>query len=149
MATFKITLGAQKEDKTRVVQIRVIHKRVVRRISTSLYVAPDQLTKGLKIKDYRIIDACDDLIRRCRKIMLELGDVVQSMDADDFTKYIKDRLTQGDKWHLDFIQYGIDKASKMTEGTGRITMSAINALKRFVKSDHLDISQITAKFLFS
>lgn len=149
MATFKITLGAQKEDKTRVVQIRVIHKRVVRRISTSLYVAPDQLTKGLKIKDYRIIDACDDLIRRCRKIMLELGDVVQSMDADDLTKYIKDRLTQGDKWHLDFIQYGMNKTSEMSKGTAALTVSAINAIKRFTKSDQLDISQVTAKFLFS
>ena len=149
MATFKITLGVPKEDKTRVVQIRVIHQRVVRRISTTIYVSPDQLTRGGKIKDHRILDSCDDILRKCRKIMIELGDISQSMDVDDLVKHIKDRLTQGDKWRLDFIKYGYLKSTEMTKGTGGITVSALNALKRFVKSDHLDISQITAKFLLS
>ena len=81
--------------------------------------------------------------------MIELGDISQSMDVDDLVKHIKDRLTQGDKWRLDFIKYGYLKSTEMTKGTGGITVSALNALKRFVKSDHLDISQITAKFLLS
>lgn len=149
MATVKITLGNKRTDHTRLVQIRIIHNRLVRRIGTTIYVTPAQLTKSLKIKDHRIIDACDDILRRCRKILFEIRDISQSMDADTLTEYVKDRLEHGDKWRLDFIQYGYLKSTEMTKGTGGITVSALNALKRFVKSDHLDISQITAKFLLS
>lgn len=147
MATFKAEVQNKRADGTYNVRIRVTHNREIRRMSTNLYVTGEDLTKSLKIKSVNIIDKCDDLIKKCRKVCNDLDFELFNMPIDDLVIKIKKYLQGRDKFYLDFIQYTKDKASKMKKGTGDTYLNMLNALKRFIRRDSLDISEISTNFL--
>ncbi len=69
MATFKATIKKDKQraDKTWNVLIRFTHNRKTRYLSTTMYVTKKDLTASFRIKNQRILDRCDELIREYRK----------------------------------------------------------------------------------
>ncbi|MDR1716537.1 MAG: site-specific integrase [Prevotella sp.] len=148
MATFKAEVQNKRADGTYNVRIRVTHNRQIRRISTNLYVTGEDLTiKSLKIKNIRIIKKCEYLIQECREVCNDQGFELFNIPIDDLVAKLKNRLQGGDKFYLDFIQYTKDKASGMKKGTGNIYLSMLSSLKRFIKRESLDISEINTNFL--
>ena len=133
------------------VKIRVTFKRESRYISTTVVVSGSDLARGsLKIKNAAVNDKLDSLIREIRSVVSDIKPVVlDTMDCSYVLSYICKRMkTDGEEFRLDFIAYGLEKASKMSPGTGLNYRVALNALSRYVGSDSLDISAITSRFLY-
>lgn len=84
MATFKAEVIPchMRQDKTWNVKIRITHNRGVKRVSTPWYVTADQMTRGYKIKDQRVLALLDETIRTYRERFAALGMGAASMDID-------------------------------------------------------------------
>lgn len=149
MATFKPEIQNKRADGTYNVRIRVTHNRQIKRISTSIYATPADLTKSLSIKNVRIQNLCDDIIIKCRDFCSGLGFAINTMSIDELIDKLKNHLQGGDKFELDFINYANQKIEEMSEGTAVNYRVMVNALRRFIMRDDLDISEISASFLRS
>ena len=147
MATFKTEIQNKRADGTYNVRIRITHNRAIRRLSTNIFVTGEDLTKGLKIKNQTVLDQCEDLLRKCREACNALGYGINALEIDELVDKLKMHLQGGERFKLDFINYMVCKAADMNKGTGGIYLNAANALRRFLKRDTLDISEISAKFL--
>jgi integrase len=145
MATFKAEIQNRRADGTYQVRIRVTHNRVVRRISTHLFVTAADLTRGLKIKNTFIIEKYNALISKCRDACNNI-DNIKTLSADDLADRLKIHLQGGERFSLDFIGYMKTKATGMKKSTGDTYINAANALLRF-KPNGVDVSVINAQFL--
>lgn len=149
MATFKALVYADslRRDGTYNVKIRVTHNRKSLKVSTTLYVTADDLTRGLKLKSKNIIDQTNEVIRSWRNIVNELGQPAEYMDVKQIVEHIKETERNGNGFKLDFIAYGRRVIEKKSEGTARSYKPALSCLERFMRGRPLDISMVTAKFL--
>ena len=127
------------------VKIRVTHKRQSIKVATNIYVDSSQVTRSGKIKDARINDQCNDIVRKWRNLANELGDA-EDISVSEVVRFIREHQRRA-TFSLDFIEYGRKVASSMKSGTGQNYMVALNALCRFIGGQSLDIRHITAKFL--
>ncbi len=147
MATFKAEIQNKRADGTYNVRIRVTHNRIVRRLSTNIYVTSQDLTRSGKIKNAKVIDQCEGLIAKCRNVCNDLGFEINKIEIDALLDKLKTKLDGGDKFRLDFIAYTKKKAESMNPGTGGIYKNMLSALQRYIKRDSLDISEINTAFL--
>ncbi|KAA6352387.1 hypothetical protein EZS27_000337 [termite gut metagenome] len=147
MPTFKIEIQNKRADGTYNVRIRIIHNREVRRLSTNIYVTNADLTRSLKLKNQQVIERCEFLIQRCREACNKLDYGIMALPIDELINRIKTHLTGGNHFHLDFIKYTKQKTIKMNPGTASTYLIMLNALQRYIKCDHLDITEINTAFL--
>jgi hypothetical protein len=147
MATFKAEIQNRRADGTYNVRIRITHNRAVRRLSTNLYITDKDLTRGGKIKNAQVLSQCEVLIGKCRTACNNMGYAINALSIDELADRVKMHLQGGERFGLDFIQYMVGLAGDMKPRTGSAYRSAANALRRFLKRDMLDISEISAKFL--
>lgn len=147
MATFKPEVQNKRADGTYNVRIRVIHNKIIRRISTNIYVTSEDLTRSLKIKNQKILDQCDPLLKKCRDTCADLGFSINNMEIDNLVEVIKKKLEGGDRFTLEFMQYTRDKAEKMNTSTAHVYINTLNAIERYTKRPELDIAEINASFL--
>lgn len=147
MATFKTEIQNRRADGTYNVRIRVTHNRVVRRISTNIYVSDCDLTKGGKIKNPTTLSHCDALIRKCRDACTELGYGIAALTTDELVERIKETLVGGSSFRLDFLAYADRKTENMTPGTASAYRIAFGALRRYIGRNTLDIGEINVAFL--
>ena len=147
MATFKPDIQYKRADGTYNIRIRITHNCQIRRVSTNLFATSADMTKSLKLKNQNLIDQINALISQFRTACNELGFSITDMSIDDLVEAIKLRLKGGDKFKLDFIKFANDEIAKMKKGTANLYHPAISSLKRFIKRDSLDISEINKKFL--
>lgn len=152
--TFKAVVYAhhRKSDGTYNVKIRVTHNRQKRHIPTNIFVTAKDLTRGLKVKDAAIADQLKKEVERYQRIAATIPQVrAEVMTIDEVLEYINSYEKQHGAFRLDFIQFGEQVVQEMLDcgrvGTGRYYRSALVALKRFLKRDHLDISEVTVKLL--
>ena len=134
--TFKAVVYAdnKKKDGTYNLKIRVTHNRRSLKVSTNIYVFPDDLGRKLQIKNQEIIDLADDLIRRWRYLVNRLGIAAEVMDVKQIVQYIKESEITGEGFHLDFIEYGRKVAASKSKGTARSYDTSLNALKTSLRS---------------
>ena len=136
----------QKSDKTYNVKLRFTFERKVKRVSTSLFATPKDLTKDFKIKpNSPIKKEVDSLIRayreRCAKFQLELNDYT----VEDIVDMLNGEQAKSQK--IDFIKFCREWISTASiKGAPNYT-TAINALVRFVGKEELDVKLITTEFL--
>lgn len=152
--TFKAVVYAhhRKNDGTYNVKIRVTHNRQKRHIPTNIFVTAKDLTRGLKVKDAAIADQLKKEVERYQHIAATIPQVrAQVMTIDEVVEYINSYEKQHGAFRLDFIQFGRDVVKEMEDcgrtGTGLYYQCALNALVRYLKRDHLDISEVTVKLL--
>ena len=136
----------KKCDKTYNVKLRFTLNRRYKRISTSLFVTPKDLTKDFKIKTSSpIYREVDELIRnyqeKCYKLQIEqngytIEDVMDCLRGE-----------QAKLQTIDFIKFSREWiANAEIKGAPNYT-SAVNALVRFIGREKLDAKLITANFL--
>ena len=149
MATFRTCIFAhqRRADGTYNIKLRITHHRKSRGISTTLYALPDDLTRGLKIKDEKLSRKCRELVEDCIDLCNDMGYAVEEMEIDELVARIKSGLKGGERFRLDFIAYMRQEAARMNSGTASIYMTALNALRRYIGRDTLDIGEITAPFI--
>lgn len=147
MATFKLEIQNKRKDGTYNIRIRLTHNRQIRRLSTNLFVTSEDLTKGLKLKNERIAEQGNELIKKCRTACNDLGSEIVSMPIDALTEKMRLVLEGGEVFRLDFIQFAEGAIKEMSPGNAMIYRSAINILRRFISRDNLDIAEINTGFL--
>ena len=141
----EIKRNEQKADKTFNVKLRFTLDRSVKRISTSLFVLPKDLTKELKIKQSSPIKReVDSLIRnyqeKCAALQIELNHYT----LDDVMDYLNGEHEK--QQIIDFIKFSREWiASSSIKGAPNYK-TAINALIRFIGKEELDIKLITQDF---
>ena len=142
----EIKKGEQKSDGTYNVKLRFTHQRKVKRLSTSLFVRPEDLTKSLSFKNGTPIkNDIDNLVNeyrmRCNKLPIDiegytLDEIMGELEAEE-----KRNQT------IDFIQFCTQWIKDTTiKGKGNY-QTALSAFKSYINADHLPTSRITSSLL--
>lgn len=150
MATFKalVLSDGKRADGTYNVKIRVTHNRQSLRVATSMYVKSEQMTRSLKFKDQRIIDACDSIISEWRGIVADLGTTADALSCSDLVEYLRSKTRDAKGFRLDFIAYIRRFAErKAKHNTKASYLTLANALTRYTEGKTLDISEVKVSFL--
>ena len=132
MDTFKVLIrkDRQREDKTFVVFIRYTHNRKIVYLPTTMVAKKKDITSSFKIKNQKILDRGEDLIRIYRKklegLFLEINDV-------PFERIVERLKEKDESGSINFIDYANRwlKANSDKKGI-RNYKSAINALCRYL-----------------
>ena len=128
------------------VRLRFTLDRRMKRISTSLFATPEDLTKDYKIKSSSPLKQdVNTLIRgyydKCAKLQIELNNYT----LDDVMNYLSGEQEKNQT--IDFIKFSREWiASTTIKGAPNYT-TALNALIRFIGKEELDVNLITLDFL--
>lgn len=151
MATFKAEVykHQKKADGTWNVKIRVTHNRQKKYLSTPIYVKPDDITRSFKLKK-NITDKTDKMIDTYQEVCANLGLYLKNMSMDELIEELE-KEGKPKIEIIDFFKFSTGFIDKMVEegktGTSKNYICAVKALKRFVKRDTLNISEINNSFL--
>lgn len=139
----------RKKDGTNVIRIRVTHNRQSKWIKSNITLSAKEQTKDGKPRSRAVMKPADDLIERMTEVVNSIDMYkLQKMDVEQLVKYINVALEEPDRFTLDFIEYGRRVAEKKKgKGTKQGYLVAMNALERFFKGKHPDISEITVRKL--
>lgn len=135
-----------KSDGTYNVKIRFTLNRKMRRLATSFFVTPEQLTKSFKLKEgSNVKNDIDSLINIYRNQCIKLQTELNNYTIDDIMEFLNGEREK--KQTIDFIKFSREWiASATIKGAPNYT-TAINALIRFIGKEELDINLITLDFL--
>lgn len=92
MLTFKpeVMRNEQKVDGTFNVKVRITYQRKVKRLPTSIFVEEKDLTGAFKLKNQRVINEVDDLIRSYQEICASLQVELNNYTLDEIVAYLKE-----------------------------------------------------------
>lgn len=134
-----------KSDGTYNVKVRFTLNRAVKRLSTSIFVTPQDMTKSFKLKNPKFIKQAEDLVRsyqdKCAKLQLELNHYT----LDDIMDFLNDEQERTKK--IDFIKFSREWIATTDIKGKRNYNSALNALVSCIGKEELDINKITGQFL--
>ena len=91
------------KDGLRAVRVRVYHNGASTALSTPYFVDKTQVTKGGKIKDAAIVDACNELIRNWRNTITNYGSAIEALDVKELVAMLKQ--SKGDGVGLDIVEH--------------------------------------------
>ena len=142
----EIKKNEQRSDKTYNVKLRFTLCRKIKRLSTTIFETPKDLTKEFKIKQSSpFYKEVNELIfayqEKCAKLQIEqngytIDDVMDCLNGEQAQKQV-----------IDFIKFCREWiASADIKGAANYT-SAVNALVRFIGKEELDVKLITTDFL--
>ena len=136
----------QKLNGTYNVKLRFTLDRKVKRLSTSLFATPKDLTKELKIKQSSPLKReVDNLIRgyqeKCAKLQIELNHYT----LDDVMDYLNGEREK--QQTIDFVKFSREWIASTSIKGAPNYITAVNALVRFVGKEELDINLVTQDFL--
>lgn len=136
----------KKQDGTNYIRIRVTHKRKSKYIKTNISVGPEHLTRSGNLKHEGKKDLALEEIKKMRAVTDELSTyATDDMDVADVVELINAKLKEKESFRLDFIEYGMNIASKLKPSTAHNYHVALRSLVRFFKGRHPDISEITVR----
>lgn len=149
MATFRTCVFAhqKKTDGTYNVKLRITHHRKSRWLGTNLYAVSGDLTRGLNIKNEKLILACRSLVNSCIEACNTMGYEIERMEVDELASQLKAILSGQDRFQLDFMEYMEKSTDRMQPGTASGYRTALAALKRYVGRETLDIGEISKGFV--
>lgn len=139
----------RKKDGTNVIRIRVTHNKESKWIKTNIVLSAKEQTRDGKPKSKAVMKPAEELIERMTEVVNSIDMYkLQKMDVEQLVKYINVALEEPDRFTLDFIEYGRKVAEKKRgRGTRQCYLVTMNALERFFKGRHPDISEITVRKL--
>lgn len=149
--TYKaVVMPAQKrKDGSYNIKIRVTFKRVSRYLSTNLTATSKDITAKGELKGAALISA-NRVISQFYQYANELNYFsLQEMSVDDVLRYIRRKASNGGVFRLDFFEFAYAYAATKSRGTEGTYITAINAFKRFLKVDAIDINDITYQMIYN
>lgn len=148
MATFKAIVSPyQAADGTHSVALRVTHRRKNTSIATSIRVDKKSLTRSMKIKDHKVLDAVEGIIQQWRSIVAELGSIADDLDIHELIAYVQDVKNNATRFRLDFVEH-VRKVSTTKRGSTANNYRVVaNSLERYLGKRNLDINDLTAPVL--
>ena len=149
MPSFKAVVipGDKRGDGTYNVKIRVLHNRGQRRIPTSLYARPSDLTRSLKIKNPEILSRCDDLIVQMRAAIADVNPFdLEDMTVAELVSHIRAAM-KADTFRLDFFTFADGWITCKAPTTRRNYEGALRSLERYLGRRELDVNDITRRLI--
>lgn len=149
MPSFKAVVipGDKRGDGTYNVKIRVIHNRGQRRIPTSLYARPSDLTRSLKIKNPEILSRCDEIIVQMRAAIADINPFdLEDMTVVQLVDHIRAAM-RADAFRLDFFTFADSWIMCKAESTRRNYEGALRSLARYLGRRELDVNDITRRMV--
>lgn len=147
MATFKFYAdNYTREDGLRAVRVRVYHNGASTALSTPYFVDKTQVTRGGKIKDAAIVDACNELIRNWRNTITNYGSAIEALDVKELVAMLKQ--SKGDGVGLDIVEHIYKVAESKRAAQTRHNYRVVAAsLSRYLNGRGLDINQLSHQVL--
>lgn len=147
MATFRFYAdNYTREDGLRAVRVRVYHNGASTALSTPYFVDKTQVTKGGKIKDAAIVDACNELIRNWRNTITNYGSAIEALDVKGLVAMLKQSKVDG--VGLDIVEHiykvAESKRAAQTQHNYRVVAAS---LSRYLNGRGLDINQLSHQVL--
>ena len=147
MATFRFYAdNYTREDGLRAVRVRVYHNGASTAMSTPYFVDKTQVTRGGKIKDAAIVDACNELIRNWRNTITNYGSAIEALDVKELVAMLKQ--SKGDGVGLDIVEHiykvAASKRAAQTQHNYRVVAAS---LSRYLNGRGLDINQLSHQVL--
>lgn len=147
MATFNCQIRKERPraDKTWNVVIRFTHNGKTSYIGTMMYVGRHDLTAKGRIKNQRVLDRCDELIRHYRERLYELNLELNEMSMNSIVRYMTAKKADGD---LDFMEWYEQWRELWPRKGERNYRTAVMAYRRFLKKkdgESLMMSEVTVK----
>ena len=149
MPTFKAVVYAnhRRQDGTYNVKIRITHHRRQRKLATSLWARPQDLTRSLKIKSPDLQNTCDDLVARMRACLADVNPFdLDEADVDWIVEHIRAAM-KADTFRLDFFSFADDWIQCKAPTTRRNYQGALNAFARYLGKRELDVNEITRRLV--
>ena len=133
-------------DRNYNVKLCFTYKRKVKRLSTSLFVSADDLTKSLSFKDGTPIkQKVDRLVERYKDMCDKLQVDVNNYTLDEIIDLLK--ADEERQQPVDFIQFCQWWIATTTIKGKRNYQSAVNVFIAYLGTDHLEASKITVSVL--
>lgn len=133
----------KKEDGTNFIRIRITHKRKSKYIKTAISVVPEDLKRSGALKHQGKLDLANEEIKKMRRITDEIPTfTLADMTADEVVGYIKAKLSQGKRFRLDLVAYGLELAGRMKPSTGELYRTCLRCLRDYFGYNP-DISELT------
>ena len=136
----------KRSDGTRQVQIRMTHNRKNVYFPTSIYVSDKQLTRNMEIRDSRILDALDNRLKAFRAAFYKIQ-FPEYMSIDELSNLIEKEMRGPEKFALDLFEYAEKMMAAMEPKTREGYRTSLNAVKRFIHDEQLDINEITTQWV--
>lgn len=149
MPSFKAVVvpGQRRQDGTYNVKIRVLHNRGQRRIPTSLYARPQDLTRSLRIKSPDILSKSDELIVQMRAAISDINPFdLETMSVEQLVDHIRGVL-KTDTFRLDFFVFADEWILRKAESTRRNYQGALASFARYLGRRSIDINEITRRLI--
>ena len=149
MPSFKAVVvpGQRRQDGTYNVKIRVLHNRGQRRIPTSLYARPQDLTRSLRIKSPDILSKSDELIVQMRAAIADINPFdLEEMTVTQLVDHIRAAL-KADTFRLDFFTFADEWILRKAESTRRNYKGALASFARYLGRRSIDVNEITRKLI--
>lgn len=149
MPSFKAVVipGDRRNDGTYNVKIRVLHNRGQRRIPTSLYARPADLTRSLKIKNPDILSKCDDLVVQMRAAISDINPFdLADMSVVDLVSHIRAAM-KAEAFRLDFFAFADSWIQCKAPATRRNYEGALRSLERWLGRRELDVNAVTRRMV--
>ena len=138
----------QRPDGTYNVKVRVTYKRKSRILATTITAPAKDVDKNGILKGeslnrgYRLISRFQGYINELDFFLAE------TMDVDEVVRYIRRKGSGAGNFRLDFFQYAESEfLPSKPHGTSLTYITALNAFKRFISAEHIDINEITKTML--
>lgn len=146
MATFKFMVRKEKmrADGTWNVVIRLTHERAVRYIPTSMYVTKSDLTSTFNIKNYQVIDKCEDIISTYRKKCMGLELDIHDIEIDKIVEYITRKDGGRCPSFTDYVTGWLAKADMKGKKNYE---TAFKAFQHFMGCERISCADVTKKAL--
>ena len=147
MLTFKaeVVRREQKSDGTFNVKIRVTYQRKVKRLSTSIFVEAKDLTGAFKLKNQRIINEVNELIKSYQEICTSLRVELNKYTLDEIITYLKEERERPKS--IDFLQFCYEWLEITTIKGKKNYKSALHAFVDYLGTDSLNTDQVTSRLL--
>lgn len=136
-----------KSDGSVNITIRLTFKRRSRYIKTNLVAYKCDLTSGNKLRQGTLLTRCYALIGDFQKYLSDLSPfALNEMNPDDVVGILA-KAAHKDYFELDFVSWCEEAIQRKSPGARHNYRIALNAFKRFLEKDSININSITAKLL--
>ena len=135
------------KDKTFPLNIRIGWQSKYAFLQTKFVVSPEDLTRTLAVKNEKLKDKCNVLVKEYREIVDEIENI-EERSVQEIKEYILHKTSH--KSGIDFMKFSkgiIDSMKKEKAPSYPLYNTTYNHLKNYIKSESLLINKITPNFL--
>lgn len=148
MATFSYEVSAyRKADGTRLVKVRVNHRRKTLRKPLGIYASDSQLTRDkTKIRDAAMLVAVNNAVDALRMAAAEV-DGAEWMEVAELWRCISARMEAKKGFSCDFFAFGYQITASMEKGTREGYIYALRAFSAFLGRERCAVNEIDRRMV--